>query len=96
MTAPFKLPEQNAIAERAARLVEAGADPQIVLGIMRQGGLSKIDSIKLFSELTGMPLLQAKDAIHQSRAWNHAFSRDRQFHAQLAETLQFLDADIRT
>ena len=93
MTAHFKLPEQNAIAARAVRLVEAGAAQEIVLGVMRQGGLSKIDSIKLLSELTGVGLLEAKNLVHGSRAWRDTFSRDTEFKAGLAEALRALDED---
>ena len=93
MTADFKLPEQNAIAFRATRLVEAGADQEIVLGVMRQGGLSKIDSIRLLGELTAIPLMQAKNVVEASRAWRQTFPRDKEFHALLAEALQALDED---
>jgi ribosomal protein L7/L12 len=93
MTAPFKLPEQNAIAADAQRLFEAGVEQEIVIGVLCKGGLSKIDSIKLMSELAGMPLLEAQKLVQKSRAWQHTFARDAAFHAQLDEVLRALRAD---
>ncbi len=93
MTAHFKLPEQNAIAADAQRLFEAGVDQEIVIGVLCKRGLSKIDSIKLMSELTGMPLLEAKNVVHNSRAWQHTFARDESFQRQLAEALDALKED---
>ena len=93
MTAHFKLPEQNAIAADAQRLFDAGVDQEIVIGILCKGGLSKIDSIRLMSAMTGMPLLEAKNVVHKSRAWQHTFARDEAFHAQLDEVLRALKED---
>ena len=95
MMAHFKLPEQNAIAARAARLAEAGVDREIVLGVMRMGGLSKIDSIRLLGELMAIPLMQAKTVIERSRAWSQTFSRDKEFQARLTEARLALDEDER-
>ncbi len=93
MTLHFKLPEQNAIAADAQRLLEAGVDREIVMGVLAKGGLSKIDSIRLMSELTGVPLLEAKNMVQNSRAWQHRLARDPTFQAQVAEALQALRDD---
>ncbi len=95
MTGHFKLPEQNALAVDAQRLAEAGASHELVIGVLAKGGLSRMDSIKLLSELTGMPLLAAKDAVQSSRAWQHTFARDAAFHAEIAAALQALREDER-
>ncbi len=93
MTAHFKLPEQNAIAADAQRLFDAGVEQEVVIGFLCKGGLSKIDSIRLMSQLTGMPLLEAKKLVHSSRAWQHTFAKDAAFHAQLAAVMQALRED---
>ena len=95
MTAHFKLPEQNAIAADAARLVEAGASEEIVIGVLCRGGLSKIDSMRLMSELTGVPLLEMRKRVEASRAWRHTFARDTAFHAEIAEAVRVLREDDR-
>ncbi len=93
MTAHFKLPEQNAIAADAQRLLDAGVDQEILIGVLCKRGLSKIDSIKLMSELTGLPLLEAQKIVQKSRAWQHTFARDEAFQRQLAEALLALKED---
>ncbi len=93
MTAPFKLPEQNAIAVQAARLVDAGADEELILGVLRKGGLSLVDSIRLYGQLTNTPLLEAKKILLASHAWSHRFDRDAEAQARVAEALKALRAD---
>jgi ribosomal protein L7/L12 len=93
MTLHFKLPEQNAIAADAQRLLDAGVEQEVVIGVLCRGGLSKIDSIKLMSELMGMPLIESQKVVQQSRAWQHGFPRDTAFHAQLDEVLRALRED---
>jgi ribosomal protein L7/L12 len=93
VTAHFKLPEQNAIAADAQRLLDAGVDQEILIGVLCKRGLSKIDSIKLMSELTGLPLLEAQKIVQKSRAWQHTFARDEAFQRQLAEALLALKED---
>ena len=90
MSPQFHLPEQNAIAAGARLLVEAGADQQIVLGVLRKSGLSKIDSIRLLSELVGIPMMQAKNVVQASRAWSHTFDKDTDLQASIADALEAL------
>ena len=93
MSEDFKLPEQVKLAGRARTLLEIGVDQDVVLGVLRKGGLSKVDSIKLLGGLTGMHLMQAKKLIDNSRAWQHNFAKDAEFQELIAEATQALEAD---
>ena len=85
MCPSFNIPEQTALAVTALRLVEAGADQDVVLGVLRKGGLGQLDSMKVLSEATGMGLLEAKRLVQASRAWSSAFAKDKALQQSIAD-----------
>jgi hypothetical protein len=60
MKADFKTEEQAAVASDAEKLINSGADNEIVLGLLRERGFDKLDSIKAIVNATGMSLGEAK------------------------------------
>ena len=93
MSAVLKTAEQTVIASDAKRLINSGANHEIVLGFLRERGFNKLDSIKALVNATGMPLNNAKGIVHHSRAWQDTFSRDEEFHASLLKAVQALGLD---
>lgn len=69
MDGAFKLPEQTALAAEADMLLQTGESHEKVLAFLRSGGMSKLDSMRVLSRATGLPLLQCKNIVLQSRAW---------------------------
>jgi hypothetical protein len=93
MKADFKTAEQTAVASDAEKLINSGADHEIVLGFLRERGFNKLDSIKALISATGMSLGNAKGIVHHSRAWQDSFARDEEFHASLLKAVQALGLD---
>ena len=93
MRVDFKTEEQVAIASDAKKLVNSGASHEIVLGFLRERGFDKLDSIKALISATGMSLKDAKNIVHQSRAWQDTFAKDEAFHASLLNAVQALGLD---
>jgi ribosomal protein L7/L12 len=93
MSAAFKTAEETVIASDAKRLINSGANHEIVLGFLRERGFNKLDSIKALVNATGMSLNNAKGIVHHGRAWQDTFSRDEEFHASLLKAVQALDLD---
>ncbi|WP_158615424.1 hypothetical protein [Acidipila sp. EB88] len=50
-------------------MLQIGDDHESVLRFLRNGGLSKIDSMRVLSQATGIPLLKARDIVQSSQAW---------------------------
>jgi ribosomal protein L7/L12 len=93
MKADFKTAEQTAAASDAEKLINSGADHELVLGFLRQRGFNKLDSIKVLVSATGISLGDAKNIVHDSRAWQDSFARDEEFHASLLKAVQALGLD---
>ena len=70
MKSGFKYPAQIALAEQAEVMLQLGDDHETVLRFLRNGGLSKIDSIRVLAEATGTSVLQAMKVVQSSRAWS--------------------------
>jgi ribosomal protein L7/L12 len=93
MSINFKTEEQTAIASDAKKLLNSGADHEIVLGFLRERGFNKLESIKTLISTTGISLNEAKQIVHNSRAWQDTFSRDEELHASLMKAVQSLGLD---
>ncbi len=93
MSPAFNIAEQTALAHGARLLLDAGAEPEVVLGVLRKGGLGLLNSIKVWSELAGIPLVEAQKAVQKSRAWQHHFDKDTELQARIAEAFAALRDD---
>jgi hypothetical protein len=93
MSPSFNIAEQTALAQSARMLLDAGVAQDVVLGVLRRGGLGMLNSIKVISELTGTPMVEAQRAVQKSRAWQHGFEKDAALQAQIAEALAALAED---
>ncbi len=69
MNIAFRYPEQTALAELAETMLQIGDSPETVMATLREGGLSKIDCMRVMADLLEIPLLQAKTLVLNSPAW---------------------------
>ena len=73
MDGGWKLPEQAALANEAEMLLQTGEPQESVLAFLRKGGMSKLDSMRVLSMATGIPLLQCKDIVQRGLALSGAY-----------------------
>lgn len=74
----------------APSLLDAGAScrsDEELTAYLKQAGLSKLLSVLAFSHIAGVPVGDAKRAIHVSDAWSGSRARDEEFHDALVRGL---------
>lgn len=91
MKTGFKLPEQTAIATQAETLLNTGVEQEVVLAFMRDRGLGRMDSMRVLVNATGVSLLDAKNIVLNSLAWQDAFGKDPELQKKLHNAVQALD-----
>ncbi len=69
MNLGFHLPEQTAAAEHAEMLLKTDVDREKVFLFLRSRGMSKMDSMRIFADATGTPLLEAMKIVQRSPVW---------------------------
>jgi ribosomal protein L7/L12 len=94
MKAGLSKDERPSVTSRARKLLEAGENYDVVLAFLRAEGVTKLDSIKLFCEVAGLSLLDAKRLVHNSDVWTDSFQRDENFHASLLKAVAGLDRGL--
>ena len=94
MKADLSKDERPSVASHARKLLEAGENYDVVLAFLRAEGVTKLDSIKLFCEVAGLSLLDAKRLVHNSDVWTDSFQRDEKFHASLLKAAAGLDRGL--
>lgn len=85
----------TSLTDRCREMLRTGATVDDVLGIMRREGESRVASIGLLMELTGMSLREAKTAVHMSSVWGDLRNETETFHEQLEQTAERLRKDER-
>ena len=82
--------DHAALMRTARKLVADGNDVESVLTLFRQGGCSKVESIRALMDVKAISLREAKEIVHLSRTWRDTLQADDRFHEKLesaAETL---------
>jgi ribosomal protein L7/L12 len=74
-------------------MMRAGASVDDLLNLMRREGQSRIVSISLLMELTGMRLRDAKTAVHKSPVWEDVRSETETFQEKLEQAAQQMQKD---
>jgi ribosomal protein L7/L12 len=59
-----------------------------VLKLLRRNDYSKIESIKVLVDIGGQSLADAKEAVHNSRAWRDTADEDAKFHDSILNALE--------
>ncbi|HTD56296.1 MAG TPA: hypothetical protein VK670_12990 [Silvibacterium sp.] len=91
MKATARKTDQRSVTVDAERLLHAGKDYDTVLAFLRDRGFGKLDSIKFLCDAGKLPLIKAKELVHDSVVWSDAFARDERLHESLMRSL----AEIR-
>jgi hypothetical protein len=89
------MPVTKDILEDCRRRFSAGQTDEILIAHLRQLGLSKVETIKVFVDLNRASPLEAKRLIHLSPAWKDAYQRDEKLHDTL-EQLARAEADNKS
>ena len=71
-------------------MLRGGATIDELLAIMRRESESRVASMGLLMELTGMSLPDAKAAVHMSSVWEDLRQESENFHEQLEEAAEHL------
>jgi ribosomal protein L7/L12 len=76
--------------EESRRVYEDGRSTEEVLTFLRQRGATKVESIRLLSELSGLTADEAKLAVHWSDTWRDVRAADDELHATIEEAAKQL------
>jgi predicted acyltransferase (DUF342 family) len=71
-----------AMVELARLMLGRGEDIQNVLEALREKSPSIIQSMKVVRDVLKVPMNEAKDLVHHSRAWSDIRDDHSEFHAQ--------------
>jgi hypothetical protein len=91
MISPRKMIDQ-VVFEDARKLMESGADIELILLFLRDRGFGQIDSIITIRALMGKSSAEAKKLIHYSKAWSDRFYSVQDLHDKARKALLELAA----
>ena len=74
----------------AKRLLEAGAEPELILTLLRERGVGRIDSVYALAGLMKRPVPEARDLVNASQTWSHRYDTDARFRAVARDALRHL------
>jgi hypothetical protein len=84
--------EPFVILTEAQKMLAAGKGMEAILEMLRTRGLSKVMSIKMLAQL-GIPLAQAKSAVHESEVWSDVRGSHDRFSESIKQLLDELPSD---
>lgn len=76
--------------EDARRLLDAGANDEMVLLFLRDRGFDQADCTYALQDLTARAFSDAKDFVIRSKAWSDRYERDSELRKALREALRIL------
>ncbi len=79
------------LVARAREMLARDGTMEEVLSLLRRGGCSKIESIRLLREIAGLGLGEAKRRVHLSETWRDRRASDDELHASLEQLVPKLD-----
>jgi hypothetical protein len=78
------------VVEDARELIQAGADPELLLVFMRDRGLDLTDCIYSIQTLLGERFADAKSLVIHSRAWSDRYETDSKIKEEAREAIRIL------
>lgn len=76
------------LVELARAMLGRGADLEEVLEALREKCPSIIQSMKVVRDVLGLPMNEAKDLVHHSRAWGDMRDEHSELHEQAEAAVQ--------
>src|ERR1700684_3905836 len=83
-----------ATLEDGEKLLQAGADRELLLVFFRDRGLDKIDSIRAAQSLLGVRFADAKNLVDLSQAWSDRYESDAELKEVARKALRQLAASV--
>jgi len=80
-----------AIFEESVKLHCHGGTTEEILELYRQNGLSILESMQLFKQLTNITLAEAKQVVHFSSTWSDLRAEHDRFHATVEDVAKSID-----
>jgi ribosomal protein L7/L12 len=80
--------------EDGKKLLQAGADRELLLMFFRDRGFDKIDSIRAIQSLLGVRFADAKNLVDLSQAWSDRYESDADLKEATREALRQLAASL--
>ena len=74
---------QDSVLEECRRKLQHGAKLEEIVRTLREGGFSKVQSIKALVDLGQATMAEAKPIVHYSPTWADVRARDEEFHRKL-------------
>ena len=78
------------VVEDARKLLQAGADTELILVLMRERGLDLADCIYSVQALFGNEFRDAKSLVVLSQAWSDRYNSDTQLRESARDALRIL------
>ncbi len=79
------MPVTNDILDDCRNRFALGQTNEAVVAHLRHIGVSKVETIKVFVDLSRASLLEAKQLVHLSSAWKDTYHRDAELHDTLEQ-----------
>jgi ribosomal protein L7/L12 len=83
-----------ATLEDGKKLLQAGADRELLLVFLRDRGFDKIDSIRAVQSLLGIRFADAKNLVDLSQAWSDRYESDAELKEVARKALRQLAAGL--
>ena len=80
--------KEKAVIQQCRQKMAEGKNLEDVLSFLRKQGLSKVESIRMVSELKDTSVADSKQLVHLSNSWSDTRGRDEAFHENLEKHLR--------
>jgi ribosomal protein L7/L12 len=85
----------NPLLAECEELLSRGQGFEAVVSLLRERGLSKVESISALASAARLPLAEAKRIVHSSPTWQDARAAGEELHEIIDETTRSDDAVTR-
>ena len=74
----------------AKKLIQGGAEPELVLSFLRERDVGRIDSVYAMASLMEKSVSEARDLVDGSQTWSDLYETDMRFRNAAREALRDL------
>jgi hypothetical protein len=85
----------NDLLAECQALLSRGQGFEAILSLLRQRGLSKVESIKVLSDAARLPLAESKRIVHLSTTWRDERASGEELHEAIDEALRSDESGTR-
>ncbi len=77
----------NRLLSECKGLLERGATHEELIALLKERGLSRVESIRVLAVVARLPIREAKERVHFSRAWRAEMTAAEEFHGLMERTI---------